>query len=185
MPQRKLTALLTALLIAVTAVTPAAAAGADQEPWKTTAGKNNLYGAIAFDKRTRDYGFSFDHPTRSAAEERAVRECAGSHCQSMMWFANGCGALATDKPDSPHLLARQMRARVYVGAAGIDATFPDEQRQRLETALADAGVAYTIETYENAKHGFAVNGHLVYDREASERHWERLLQLLQDTLKTA
>lgn len=95
------------------------------------------------------------------------------------------GALATDKLDSPHLLARQMRARVYVGAAGIDPTFPAEQRQRLEAALADAGVAYTIETYENAKHGFAVNGHLVYDREASERHWERLLQLLQDTLKAA
>lgn len=97
MSQRKLTALLTALLIAVTAVTPAAAAGADQEPKKSTAGKNNLYGAIAFDKRTRAYGFSFDHPTRAAAEERAVRECAGSHCQSMMWFANGCGALATGR----------------------------------------------------------------------------------------
>ena len=93
-------------------------------------------------------------------------------------------SLATDKPDSPHLLARQMRARVYVGAAGIDPTFPDEQRQRLETALAEAGVAHTIETYENAKHGFAVNGHLVYDREASERHWERLLRLLQDTLQS-
>lgn len=92
------------------------------------------------------------------------------------------GALATDKPDSPHLLARTMRARVYVGAAGIDPTFPDDQRQRLETALTEAGVRYTVETYENAKHGFAVNGHLVYDREASERHWERLLQLLDETL---
>jgi carboxymethylenebutenolidase len=95
------------------------------------------------------------------------------------------GALATDRPDSPHLLARQMRARVYVGAAGIDPTFPDEQRQKLRGALDEAGVTYTIETYENAKHGFAVNGHLVYDREASERHWERLLRLLEDTLQSA
>jgi carboxymethylenebutenolidase len=93
------------------------------------------------------------------------------------------GALATEKPDSPHLLAPKMRARVYVGAAGIDPTFPDEQRERLEGALTQAGVAYTIDTYEHAKHGFAVNGHLVYDREASERHWQRLLQLLQDTLQ--
>jgi carboxymethylenebutenolidase len=92
------------------------------------------------------------------------------------------GALATDKPDSPHLLAPKMRARVYVGAAGIDPTFPDEQRQRLEAALVAAGVTHTIETYENARHGFAVNGHLVYDKEASERHWTRLLQLLQETL---
>lgn len=92
------------------------------------------------------------------------------------------GALATDKPDSPHLLAPKMRARVYVGAGGLDPTFPDEQRQRLDKALSDAGVAYTIETYENAKHGFAVNGHLAYDENASERHWDRLLQLLGETL---
>jgi carboxymethylenebutenolidase len=95
------------------------------------------------------------------------------------------GSLATDKPDSPHLLAGKMRARVYVGAAGLDPTFPDEQRQRLDAALSDAGVAYTIETYEQAKHGFAVNGHLVYDKDASERHWERLLHLLEDTLNNA
>jgi carboxymethylenebutenolidase len=92
------------------------------------------------------------------------------------------GALATEKADSPHLLAGKMRARVYVGAAGIDPTFPDSQRQRLEAALSGAGVAYTIETYENAKHGFAVNGHLVYDRDASERHWERLLGILRENL---
>jgi carboxymethylenebutenolidase len=92
------------------------------------------------------------------------------------------GSLATDKPDSPHLLAPKMRARVYVGAAGIDPTFPDEQRQRLEAALVAAGVSHTIETYENAKHGFAVNGHLVYDKEASERHWDRLLKLLEEAL---
>lgn len=94
------------------------------------------------------------------------------------------GALATDRPDSPHLLAKEMRARVYVGAAGIDPTFPEEQRQRLETALSQAGVNYEIETYENAKHGFAVTGHLVYDRDASERHWERLLALLNETLQS-
>ena len=39
-----------------------------------------------------------------------------------------------------------MRARVYVGAAGIDPTFPDEQRQRLQTALDAAGVSYVIDT---------------------------------------
>lgn len=95
------------------------------------------------------------------------------------------GALATDKADSPHLLAPKMRARVYVGAAGIDPTFPDEQRQRLETALSEAGVSYEVDTYEQAKHGFAVNGHLVYDKEASERHWQRLLRLFHETLQSA
>ena len=92
------------------------------------------------------------------------------------------GSLATDKPDSPHMLAGKMRARIYVGVAEIDPSFPEPQQQRLDAALAAAGLQYTIETYANAKHGFAVNGHLVYDRDASERHWERLLQLLENTL---
>jgi len=94
------------------------------------------------------------------------------------------GSLATDKVDSAHLLASRMRARVYVGVAEIDATFSPEQQHRLETALSQAGVDYTIETYKGARHGFAVTGHLVYDRDSSERHWQRLLHLLRETLQT-
>jgi carboxymethylenebutenolidase len=92
------------------------------------------------------------------------------------------GSLATDKPDSAHRLAHRITARVYVGVAEIDASFSPEQQSRLERALADAGVDYTVEIYKGAKHGFAVTGHLVYDREASERHWQRLLRLLNDAL---
>jgi carboxymethylenebutenolidase len=92
------------------------------------------------------------------------------------------GALATDKADSPHRLAPQMRARVYVGAAEIDASFPPEQQVRLEQALTDARVAHTIEIYPRAKHGFAVTGHIVFDQAASELHWRRLVDLLKDAL---
>ena len=91
-------------------------------------------------------------------------------------------SLATDRADSPHLLAAAMRARLYVGVAGIDPGFTDEQRQRLEGALREGGVDYEIEIYEGAQHGFAVHNHRVYDRAASERHWERLLSLFHDTL---
>jgi carboxymethylenebutenolidase len=92
------------------------------------------------------------------------------------------GSLATDKPDSPHTRAGRIRARVYIGAAEIDPTFPADQQQRLAQALSDAGVNHTMEIYRGAKHGFAVTGHLVYDRDASERHWEALVALLKDTL---
>jgi carboxymethylenebutenolidase len=93
------------------------------------------------------------------------------------------GSLATDKTDSPHRLASHMRGKLYVGVAGIDPGFPNEQQERLEAALRAGGVDYTLETYEGAKHGFAVTGHLVYDREASERHWTTLLNLFKNTLQ--
>lgn len=93
-------------------------------------------------------------------------------------------SLATDKADSPHRLASQMRGTLYVGVAGIDPGFPKDQQDRLETALREAHVDYTLETYENAKHGFAVTGHMVYDRDASERHWVTLLDLFKRTLQS-
>jgi len=93
------------------------------------------------------------------------------------------GSLATERPDSPHQLASRMRARLYVGVAGIDPGFTDEQRQRLDSALSSSGVNYEIEIYDGAQHGFAVHNHRVYDRAASEHHWERLLALLQAELQ--
>jgi carboxymethylenebutenolidase len=92
------------------------------------------------------------------------------------------GSLATDRSDSPHLLAGEMRAQLYIGVAEIDPGFSAEQSARLEHALKEAGVHYTLEVYDGAKHGFAVTGHLVYDHDASERHWRTLLELFRSAL---
>jgi dienelactone hydrolase len=86
-------------------------------------------------------------------------------------------------PVPSHLLAARIRARLYLGIAGIDPTFDQGQRERLENALTSAGVDYTLEVYEGARHGFAVTGHLVYDEHSSERHWANLLRLFEDTLQ--
>lgn len=86
------------------------------------------------------------------------------------------GRLATDAPDSPHRLAPQMKARIYVAGAIDDQTFPDDMKARLETALSDAGVDHTIETYP-AKHGWVLRDTPVYDAAAAERHWKTLLAL--------
>ena len=89
--------------------------------------------------------------------------------------------LATDSPDSPHRLAPQMRARVYVGAAMEDQSFDDAQKQRFDKALSDAGVAHTIETY-HARHGFVPPDTPAYDPAAAKRHDETLFALLGETL---
>ena len=92
------------------------------------------------------------------------------------------GRLATDAPDSPHLLARKMRARVYIAGAIEDQSFPDDMRQRLERALTEAGVDHRIETYQ-AKHGWVFRDTPVYDAAAAERHWHSLEELLAAKLK--
>jgi len=91
------------------------------------------------------------------------------------------GRLATDAPDSPHLLASKIKARVYVAGAIEDQSFPDDMKARLEAALTDAGVDHTIETYQ-AKHGWVLRDIPVYDRAAAERHWQTMLALFESSL---
>lgn len=92
------------------------------------------------------------------------------------------GRLATDAPESPHLLAPKMKARVYVAGAIEDPSFPDEMKARLEKALTDAGVDHRVETWP-ARHGWVPSDTAVHDPAATERHWETLVALLDGTLK--
>lgn len=94
------------------------------------------------------------------------------------------GNLATDDPESPHLLAQRIKARVYVAGAIEDASFPDSQKRLLTDALVAAGVAHTVETYP-AKHGWVPTDSVVYDRDSSDRHYRTLLTLFEQTLRDA
>ncbi|HEY1558089.1 MAG TPA: dienelactone hydrolase family protein [Kofleriaceae bacterium] len=91
------------------------------------------------------------------------------------------GGLANDQPDSPHLLAPKLKARVYVGAAMEDPSFPEDQKQRLEKALTDAHVDHQIETYQ-ARHGWVPSDTPVHDKAGEERHWTTLLGLFERSL---
>jgi carboxymethylenebutenolidase len=91
------------------------------------------------------------------------------------------GRLATDAPESPHLLAPKMKARVYVGGASEDASFPDEMKAKLDQALTEAGVDHVVETYP-ARHGWVPNDTPVHDPAQAERHFQTLFELLQRSL---
>lgn len=91
------------------------------------------------------------------------------------------GNAANDAPDSPHRLADKIKARVYVGAAMEDPSFPEEQKQRLDEALTAAGVSHVIETYP-ARHGWVLSDTQVHDEAQAERHWVTLLDLFARTL---
>ena len=107
---------------------------------------------------------------------------AGTYPDEIAAAASYHGArLATDAPESPHLLAPKMKARIYVGGAIEDASFTDDMKERLEEALTTAGVDHTIETYQ-AKHGWVLSDTPVYDVAAAERHWQTLFALLDSRL---
>ncbi|BBX17322.1 dienelactone hydrolase [Mycolicibacterium duvalii] len=83
------------------------------------------------------------------------------------------GGLVTEDADSPHLLAEQIRAAVYVGGAQEDRAFTKTDAETLDKALSDAGVHHTIEWY-TAHHGFAVPDNAPFDDAAAERHWDAM-----------
>ncbi len=95
------------------------------------------------------------------------------------------GGLATEAADSPHRLAPRIKARVYVAGAVEDPSFPDEQKQLLIETLQAAKVDHVVETYAGAKHGWVPSDSAVYDRQASERHYQTLIALFDATLKHA
>ncbi|MCX5317314.1 dienelactone hydrolase family protein [Streptomyces sp. NBC_00154] len=92
------------------------------------------------------------------------------------------GRLATDSPESPHLLADRITAEVYFGHADQDPSLPPEQVNRLDEALTAAGVRHHSEIYPGAHHGFTQADTAAYDSTADKRHWTALLALLDRAL---
>jgi carboxymethylenebutenolidase len=106
---------------------------------------------------------------------------AGTYPDQILAAASYHGSrLASDAPDSPHLLVPKMKARVYVAGASEDPSFPDDMKQKLEAALTEAGVDHTVETYP-ARHGWVLEDTPAFDATSAERHWQTLLALLQTT----
>jgi carboxymethylenebutenolidase len=95
------------------------------------------------------------------------------------------GRLATDAPDSPHLLAPKITAKVLVAGADEDAGFPPEQADRLRAALTSAGVDNEVTIYPGARHGYTMPDLPVYNEAAAERHWTEMLALFDGALKEA
>ncbi|MFH0519958.1 dienelactone hydrolase family protein [Streptomyces sp. M41] len=107
---------------------------------------------------------------------------AGTHPERVAAAAGFHGGrLATESPDSPHLVAGNITAELYFGHADQDPSLPAEQIERLETALTEAGVRHRCEVYPGAGHGFTQADTSAYDAEADERHRAALLDLLKRT----
>ena len=97
------------------------------------------------------------------------------------------GGLVTDKPDSPHLLAPKIKARMYFGIASNDDQRQPDAKDKLREAFAAAKVPAEIEVYP-ARHGWCVpdmpvdNGAPIYSRPEAEKAWGKLVALYKTAL---
>jgi carboxymethylenebutenolidase len=92
------------------------------------------------------------------------------------------GNLATDAANSPHLLAPQIKAEVYIAGADNDRSYPPEMAARLDSALTAAGVRHSCEIYEGAAHGWMMPDFPVYDEAAARRGWTAFFDLAKRTI---
>jgi len=97
------------------------------------------------------------------------------------------GGLVTDKPDSPHLLAPKIKARMYFGIASNDDMRQPDAKDKLRESFAAAKVPAEIEVY-SSKHGWCVNDMPadatgpIYNMPDAERAWGKLVALYKAAL---
>ena len=98
------------------------------------------------------------------------------------------GGLVTNSPDSPHLLAPKITARMYFGIASNDDKAQPDAKDKLREAFAAAKVPAEIEVYSGALHGWCVpdmplqNGAPIYSKPDAERAWGKLVALYKAAL---
>lgn len=94
------------------------------------------------------------------------------------------GGLVTTNPDSPHLLAPRIKARMYFGIAANDDMQQPDAKTKLKEAFDAAKVPAEIEVYSQSQHGWCVsdmpkqaNGQPIYNKADADRAWGKLLAL--------
>jgi carboxymethylenebutenolidase len=99
------------------------------------------------------------------------------------------GGLVTANPDSPHLLAPKIKARMYFGVAANDDMQQPDAKTRLKEAFDAAKVPAEVEVYAQAQHGWCVsdmpnqpNGQPIYNKADADRAWGKLLALYKAAL---
>jgi carboxymethylenebutenolidase len=140
--------------------TTALLAYADGQP----AARKDIVGAVGCCMRGR---YAVNAATHFPGRVKAAASIYGTH-------------LATDQPDSPHLAAGNTRAELYFGCAETDIYAPTAIIEKLQASM--KGASAEVEIYPGTHHGFAFPKRPVYDRDAAEWHWERLLALYRRNL---
>lgn len=92
------------------------------------------------------------------------------------------GGVATDEPDSPHLLIGDTNAGYLFAIADNDDKQDPEEKNRLKTVLDPRKQWHEVEVYEGAMHGWCPPDGRAYNEAAAEKAWARMLELFKAEL---
>lgn len=90
--------------------------------------------------------------------------------------------LVSDNEESPHLSLGKAHGELYISCAEYDDLAPPDMVDELKKLFNDSGNSGELEIQANVHHGFAFPARWCYNKEAAERHWERLISLYQRCL---
>ena len=128
------------------------------------AANTKLVGTVGYCMSGR---YAINAATHFADQVKAAASIYGTH-------------LATEEANSPHRAADKTRAELYFACAETDIYAPPEVIEKVKLGMNGANAE--VEIYPGTHHGFAFPKRPVYDRDAAERHWERLLALYRRNL---
>ena len=121
------------------------------------------------------HGYCMSGPYALAAAARYPERVAAAASFYGTW-------LVSDAEESPHLTLEQGDAERYIACAEIDKLAPMPMVDELQELFEAAGSPGELEVYAGVHHGFAFPSRRIYDRDAAERHWERLIALYRRNL---
>ena len=116
------------------------------------------------------HGYCMSGPYSLAAAARYPDRIAAAASFYGTW-------LVSENEESPHLNLAKAKGELYIGCAEHDELAPLPMVAELKKLLDASGNPGELEMYPMVHHGFAFPQRWCYDKQAAERHWERLIAL--------
>ena len=121
------------------------------------------------------HGYCMSGPYALAAAARYPDRIAAAASFYGTW-------LVSDAEESPHATLGRCQGELYISCAEHDDLAPPDMVGELQTLFEASGNRGELEIHPGVHHGFAFPQRWCYDKDAAERHWERLIALYRRNL---
>ncbi|HUS97203.1 MAG TPA: dienelactone hydrolase family protein [Hyphomicrobiaceae bacterium] len=116
------------------------------------------------------HGYCMSGPYALAAAARYPDRIAAAASFYGTW-------LVSDAEESPHLTLAKAKGELYIACAEFDDLAPLPMVDELKALFDKSGNPGELEIFPGVHHGFGFPQRRIYDQQAAERHWERLIAL--------